>query len=270
MLFSFSSDLSPIYFGNTQSKYHTQFFDHLMSRAVSLLDIEPESVSILNEKRYTVQGMIFSLFPEYQIIGQDENGDAVYGEPDDDEPISFAKKIYLNINTLELSSEDSFSWPQYFGVLALMETNHYIIQNDWFFEEMAEPPPHIENWEEVIVNTRIRTLLSISETICFGESLVQGNTPTQGLLKDKISKQAQQAVLKRHQPLNNLKNLFVEFYFDSQDKTNKSELARKFYRSLPEQQQKVVCSTLDIRNACRTLINHLNKFLNNTPFNPYS
>jgi len=214
--------------------------------------------------------MIYSLFPEYQIIGQDENGDAIYGEPDDNKPISFAKKIFQNINSLELSSDDSFSWPQYFGLLALMEIDHYIIQNDWFFEEIDTPPSHIENWDEAVLNTRISTLLSTSEAVCFGEVLEAKNLPTSGIIKDKISKQSQNAMRIRYQPLNDIKSNFIKFYVDSPDKSNKSEIARKFYRSLSEDQQRILTSTLKIENACRTLVNHLNKVLNFKPFSAYS
>ncbi|PHS30659.1 MAG: hypothetical protein COA95_08100 [Methylophaga sp.] len=269
-MFSISRDLSLIYLGYVQSKYLTQFFDPLIDRAIQLISIKPESVSILNEKKYIVQGMIYSLFPEFQIIGQDENGDPIYGKPDDSEPISFAKNVFQNINNLELSSDDSFSWPQYFGLLALMEIDSYIIQNDWVFEEMDTPPSHIPNWDEVVANSRITTLLSVSETVCFGEVLEAKNLPTSGLIKDKISKQSQNAMRIRYQPLNDIKSDFIKFYIDSSDKSNKSEIARKFYRSLSKNQQRIITSTLKIENACRTLVNHLNKVLNLKPFSMYS
>jgi hypothetical protein len=264
-MFSITRDLSSIYFGDTQSKYHSDFFDETINRAVELIDIDPESVAILNEKRYDVQGMIYSLFPEYQIISQNENGDAVYGDPDDDKPISFAKKIFRNINNLELSSDDSFSWQQYFGLLALMEVDSYILQNDWFFEEVSSPPAHIPNWDEVVINSRTRALLSAREAVCFGEVLVAKNIPMQGIFKDKISKQAQNAARIKHQPITEIKSEFLKFYLSSSDNNNKSEIARKFYRTLSKEQQRTLTSILKIENACRTLINHLNKSLDFKP-----
>jgi hypothetical protein len=269
-MFSITRDLSGIYFGDTQSKYHADFFDETIKRAVKLIDLEPESVSILNEKRYTIQGMIYSLFPEFQIIGEDESGDAVYGESEDNKPISFAKKIYLNINNLELAPNDSFSWHQYFGLLALMEVDSYIIQNDWIFEEMDHPPSHIPNWDELVVNSRVSALLRCREAVCFGEALEAKNSPTSGLVKDKISKNNQNAIRIRHQPLNEIKSDFVKFFVDSPDRSNKSDIARKFYRSLSEEQQRILTPTSKIENACRTLINSLNQNLNPKPFFTHS
>lgn len=269
-MFSITRDLSGIYFGDTQSKYHADFFDETIKRAVKLIDLEPESVSILNEKRYTIQGMIYSLFPEFQIIGEDQNGDAVYGESEDNKPICFAKKIFQNINNLELSSDDSFSWTQYFGLLALMEIDSYILQNDWVFEKLETPPPHLPNWDDLVINTRISTLLSSREAVCFGEVLEAKNLPTSGLVKDKISKQAQNAIRIRYQPLNDIKSDFIKFYVDATDKTNKSEIARRFYQSLSPDQQRILTPTLKIENACRTLINSLNQNINPKPFSPYS
>lgn len=269
-MFSITRDLSGIYFGDTQSKYHADFFDETIKRAVKLIDLEPESVSILNEKRYTIQGMIYSLFPEFQIIGEDENGDPVYGESEDNKPICFAKKIFQNINNLELSSDDSFSWKQYFGLLALMEIDSYILQNDWFFKEMDSAPLHRPNWDEDVINSRISTLLSSREAVCFGEVLEAKNLPTSGLIKDKISKQSQNAMRIRYQPLNDIKSDFTKFYIHSPDKSNKSEIARRFYQSLSPDQQRILTSTLKIENACRTLINSLNQKLNPKPFSTYS
>jgi hypothetical protein len=81
-------------------------------------------------------------------------------------------------------------------------------------------------------------------------------------LKDKISKQNQQAVLKRHQPLRELKDAFVMYFLKSEDRSNKSHVARSFYKSLPEAQQKIICQTQDVNKASRTLITHLNKVIN--------
>jgi hypothetical protein len=270
MIFSSYRDLSLIYFGRVKSKHFPEIFNDLVDRAVSLINLNEDALDSLEEKRFKVEGMLYSLFPEFQIVGEDEDGGPIYGEPEDEKHISFAKKLYLNINELTLDSDDTFSWPQYFGLLALMIIDYYVLTNDWFYEELESPPPHIPNWESTITTSRAYALIDATEAVSFGETLTQENLPTQGLLKDKISKQAQKAISKRYQPLNNLKNSFIQFYFDSSDKSNKSELARKFYRNLPEQQQKIISSTLSIENARRTLTNHLNKVLNHMPFNPYS
>jgi hypothetical protein len=118
MIYSISRDLSNIYFGENP-KHLTNFFEPLISRAVRLINIEPEDVRILNEKRYDIEGMLLSLFPELLTSG-DTSDDEPKPEFNNKEPISFAKELYLNISNLELSPSDRFTWPQYFGLLALM------------------------------------------------------------------------------------------------------------------------------------------------------
>lgn len=261
MIYGITRDLSNIYFGE-KPKHFTVFFESLITRAIRLINLDPEDVRILNDKRYDVEGMLLTLFPEILISEDNQNEDSNI-ELEDKEPISFAKKLYLNINTLELGPSDQFSWPQYFGLLALMEIDHHIIQNEWFLDSVTTPPSHIPDWEERLLNSKISVLLSASEAVNFGESLVEKNAPVNGLVKDKISKQNQQAVLKRHKPLRDLKNTFVMYFIKSEDRSNKSRLARKFYKSLPEAQQKIICQTQEVDKAVRTLLTHLNKAINN-------
>jgi hypothetical protein len=258
MLYNFD-DPSSVFFGEVP-KFQGQLFRPIIDRAFNLINIDENQASILPKKLYDLEGMLL-------YIGEDYYGEQIY--PDYKETSSSIKYtsaadlLYRNIDSLELESSDEFSWPQYFGLLGIMEVKQNIITS-MFLEDAPE------QYREDIESGQISYLLSSLEAVCFGEVLGAKNLPTSGLVKDKISKQAQNAIRIRYQPLNDVKSNFLQFYVGSSDKSNKSKIARKFYRSLSEEQKRVLTSTLKIENACRTLINHLNRSLNFKPFSRYS
>jgi len=254
MIYNFT-DPAPVYFGDIPKKY-TAEFEAIIDRAVKLVDIEPEQTPLLQEKKSELEMMIISLCPEYY--------DPEYVLPENERsefPISHAKILYQNLNSLTLDANDEFTWAQYFGLLALME-----IHQDIFMFSFEEHIP--EDMKIYIGSTHRRYLVNALEAVCFGETLGP-ELPTQSIVKDKLSKQAQKAISIRYKPLNEIKQKFIEFYLKSDNKNNKTEIARKFYRQLPDEQQKILTSTLKVENACRTLINHLNKLIHSEPFNRY-
>jgi len=255
-MFNYTSPAA-VYFGEAVPKRYEDKYKDIIRRAVDLLNIEPEQSPILAKKKSELEMIVLSLCPE--------ECDPNYIVPENEKLEGYrshAKILFQNLNSIELEPDDEFSWPQYFGLLALME-----IHQDFFmscFED--DMPDHIKALME---NTHLNYLLASLEAVCFGEVLGP-ELPTQGIIKDKLSKQAQNAIRIRYQPLNDIKFEFLEFYLNSKDKSNKSEIARKYYRNLSEEHQRVLTSTLKIENACRTLINHLNKLILSEPFNRYS
>jgi len=244
MLFNIP-DPSQVYFGANVPEQNQDIFEEIISRAVSLINIEPEETIILSEKQSELEEMIISVWPEYY----DDDYEAPEGEELEFYP-SHAKILHQNINIIELESNDKFSWPQYFGLLAISEINQLLFLH--FFEDKIPP-----DMKEYLKNSDIRCLKGSLEAVSFGEALGANIIATQAV----ISKQAQKAISARYKPLNKIKGEFFEYYLNSSDKSNKSEIARKFYRNLSDEQKKDLTSTLKIENACRTLITHLNKML---------
>lgn len=258
MLYNFDNP-SSVFFGDLP-EFQGDLFRPIIDRAINLINIDVNQVSVLPKKQFDLENMLLS-------IGEDYYGEAIYPDykktSNSIKYTSVADLLYRNIDSLELESSDEFSWPQYFGLLAIMEVNQNILSSEF----LAGAP---EQYRDEIESGQILYLLSSLEAVCFGEVLGAKNLPTSGLVKDKISKQAQNAIRIRYQPLNDIKTDFFKFYTGSSDNSNKSEIARKYFRTLSVEQQRVLTSTLKIENACRTLINSLNQKLNPKPFSTYS
>jgi hypothetical protein len=273
-------------------QHYENEFRSVISRAIQLIDIKPEETSIFEQKQSELEIMLLSLMPEmfeYEPYEGEEqsniskqtlsfnlqklNDDGSIDEHEPTRPISFelynslAKILFDNLESIELTSDDSFSWSQYFGLLALAQINQYIFVNEDLLSGIEDLPT---NLLEDIRYSAVRSLIDASEAVTYGEALNPKSSPTTALVKDKISKQAQAAIRARYAGLNELKNAFIRYYSDQEDKTNKSEIARKFYRSLTKEKQEIICSSKDIEKAKRTLLNHLNKFLNTKPYSRYT
>ena len=76
--------------------------------------------------------------------------------------------------------------------------------------------------------------------------------------RDRARRQARTGADKRHTPSRAIKDRFIDFY-DRKEHRSGADAARRFYRSLTKEEQRILTPSLDEENSVRTLTAELRK-----------
>lgn len=184
-----------------------------------------------------------------------------------DTPVTHLK-YYMNNDAPDLSiSIDEALWPEYFAILALA-----FIGNAKSVEKIKYP--YLGFTEEYIENSSrdmiIEYLSDAEEAVDFADSIIKFEN-----IKDKIKNETKEKTIReinRKQSENNrgaantrflsntkIKSSFIAYWQDGNFKS-KNEAARQYYEDLSDEEKRILCPTLILDNAVRTLVTHLRRY----------
>jgi hypothetical protein len=150
--------------------------------------------------------------------------------------------------------DDIYTWPVYLGLLALARLQEfeqvYEFLEDHFEYEHKEFKPY-----EQLSNYTAGAEEAL-DAIWYIKYLDELETHRKTTLSERNRKSANAG----HRPRDEIKQAFVHSFIKN-DGNNKSEAARKYYRSLSREDKRILCPSLIKENATRTLINALNDWL---------
>jgi hypothetical protein len=166
-----------------------------------------------------------------------------------------ASVLYGKKDDFKLDDVGNLSWPENFAFLALCN-----IADALFIEVFAHDGTEtsISDYISIIGDCASAAV----EAVCFGERILHETKLVSGLdvhvktkLKEQISLRASHASIARHSKVNAIKQRFFK-YWRSGTFPSGAEAARRFYDSLPAEQQKLL-SKLGKDRAVRTLCSAL-------------
>lgn len=141
------------------------------------------------------------------------------------------------------------TWEQHFAVLALVQVASAVEEFETMAKEgLGEPYPSA-HWTQVAAEA-----VEAAESVAIAE-LLQREGELRGQI-DRVGeenrKKARKAALIRHAKNRRVKEAFVAFKDEYPDLSGR-EAARRYYQGLSEDEQRVMCPTLKVENAVRTL-----------------
>jgi hypothetical protein len=220
-------------------------FQMIVHRASTLVNLPENNIHLFND----AASSLFSLFStelsdHYKPTKEHGNLDNNF--------FSNAEFLYKNLGLLARLNFN-LSDSQYFGLLALS-----MVDEAMFLEANMPTKQHQYDWgqeDEVLV-----CLTSAIEAVCFGEALAPISSSFSSTIEAEVKRRAQRGSDKRYEPIRKLKNNFLRYLDNQEVKVSNAQSARNYYRSLQEDEKRILCPTLLETNVIRTLTDHLREY----------
>lgn len=172
-----------------------------------------------------------------------------------DEDATQLEILYSFKDEIQIEHYDQFKngeWPEYCAIIALAILSDAINELD-----EIDRMPKASRMRDAKWFNYSDLLASATAALIFGEGLRStSNTGTDDSKRrnDKrvLSLQGHSAAIARHKPRSRIKTQFIKFC-QAGTYASKAEAARSFYRSLEEEEKRILCPSLVERNAVRTL-----------------
>ncbi len=213
-------------------------FRLVVQRASRLVNLPAHNIHLFNEASSALLDLFHKEFSEYK---SDQNIKS-----------STPRLIYQNLGILA-KLNFNLSDAQYFGLLALSMVDEAILIENYM-------TPKLNQYDWGMEDEVLLCLTSATEATCFGEALEPLKSSFSSSIESEVKRRAQRGANKRYEPIRKIKNNFLRVFDKNAQKKSKAQVARNYFRSLSEDEKKILCPTLIEANAVRTLTEHLREY----------
>ena len=153
---------------------------------------------------------------------------------------------------------DLFTWPVYFGLIAICHLKEFESILDIIEEH------HVEEGKEFSPESYLpQYIVEAKEALSIAWLLEHFTLEEKELFEGKSMRHVK-ASEERHSRAVKIKHEFYNLYIKENEnkKIGKRTIAKQYYRSLPDEKKRIICPSLMEENAVRSLVdNGLNKYL---------